>query len=71
MFPIKMTYKPSETNKGVLVDVYSFDNIVTQEQDVPTMMVTCWIPTSKTWLTAPLWCFEPINNKILNEEVIN
>ena len=67
MTPIKMMYQPTEKDKEMLVDVYAFHALPDYEGDYNHTMVTCWVPSNRTWLTAPVWCFIPFENKILKE----
>ena len=67
MFPITMMYCPTETDTNVKVDVYSIQATCDAE-GVPYETVVCaWDSKVKSWIVAPLWCFKPIESKLLTE----
>lgn len=67
MFPIKMIYQATESGKTLEADVYSFHSTCDADGVITEILVTAWIHKNKSWLTAPVWCFKPIETKILKE----
>ena len=67
MFPIKMIYQEALFKDEVVVDVYSIQHLSDVEGVLTEVMVTCWHPINKTWITAPIWCFKPVEPKTLLE----
>lgn len=69
MFPIKMIYQPTEKDKEFFVDAYSFDHTQDLEGNLISTFITAWVSKNKTWITAPVWCFKPVENKTLTEDL--
>ena len=67
MFPITMTYQTTESDTALEVDVYSFDHTHDTDGNIVNTLITAWVPKNNCWLTAPVWCFKPINKKLLKE----
>lgn len=66
MFPIKMYYQDPTVQLEGTVDVYSIEHVFTGE--TIDLLVTAWNPKTCNWITAPIWCFKPIDKlKTLTE----
>lgn len=64
--PINMIYSESSVTSE-LAQVYHFQHIQGEDGSIINTVVTAWLTKSKTWLVAPVWCFQPIEKKSLNE----
>ena len=67
-FPIKMFYKECETMNPKEVEVYDFHYTQDVEGNLINTFITAWVPVNKTWITAPIWCFQPFEKRKLTEE---
>lgn len=67
MYPFKLTYQVLSTDPSVVVDVYNIQATFDLEGNITETYVTAWNQNTKQWLTAPLYCFYPVKQKILKE----
>lgn len=67
MNPTKMFYFSSEDSEPLDATVYHI-HVIEDEYGIPdSIYATAWLVKNKTWITAPLWQFKPIENKLLTE----
>ena len=53
--PIRMTYEPTSTEKGVEVDVYHFHQL----DESLECYVTAWVIEKEYWITVPINTLRP------------
>lgn len=69
MQTFELIYKPTQDSPEAKVTVYDISQVFNADGDMTQTLVTAWAIKQKQWIVAPLWCFEPITTKKLEENI--
>lgn len=66
--PLKMLYRPTETDVPLNCDVYDIYHTQDIEGNIISSYMVGWVSKQKEWIVAPIWCFQPTTKNTLKED---